>query len=194
MTADETRALIRADAKYHPRRSRRPLPHREADEWPMSSWAGKTVPELVPDSAPIAALLLEHFLANICGTFEQLSVSVSGLSADLRALRRDVRGIADELSERPIVRYATLSDLGTPHFSLMATLPIVIEEYIDEVVARWPEIEATGSGSSEPEAIQRLREEVVELMNELSSSAPEELGPEPTQALHILRRLVTPNG
>jgi hypothetical protein len=150
--------------------------------------------EPVPDSAPIAALLLGGLLADVSESFDRVALTVSKVGADVDALRRQVRQIADALEERPIIRYASLTDLGTPHFSLRVPLPIVLEEYPDQVVARWPEVEATGLGSSEPEAIWRLKQEVLDLMEDLSSSRPEGLGPEATQALQIIKRFVAPDG
>lgn len=191
MNPDESRSLVPIDPRRHPPRPSGLWSRRAREEWPASS---RMEPRPAAQSAPISALLLESFLTHICASFDRLSLRVSRLGLDVQAVDRHVRELADMMEERPVIRYGTLSDLGERHASLNFPLPIVIEEYPDEVIARWPEIEATGSGSSEPEAIWRLKQEILDLMQELSSSSPDELGPEPAQSLRILTRYIAPNG
>lgn len=203
MTANEVRSLVVSRPGHPPIRLHSVLAKslqgsRAIDmkvgpvEW-TGQWEAIDI-KAVPESTLTGVLFLSGLVANLCASFEVLNVRVLGLGAELRAARRDIRRISEEMRERPVVRQISVSDLGRPGLSLAAPLSIVIEEYPDQVLARWPEVEATGWGSSEPEAIWSLKQAVVQLMEELSSSTEDELGPEPRQALQVLSHFVRRNG
>lgn len=167
-----------------------------------SDWKGEQVLPLIPLSPTgyFACVTVEDAgslapaLAEVRSALARLEEHVSALTARLDATLRDLHRLEETLRERPIIRCATLSDLGTGGFSLTSAVSVVIEEYESEVIARWPEIEAVGSGSTEAEALWRLKEDVVELIEELTSAKQDELGPEPQSTLQVLKRMVSPNG
>ncbi len=65
--------------------------------------------------------------------------------------------------QRPAVLPATIIDLGTPSLRLTQSVPIIIEQYEDQVTASWPEVEAFGAGDSDVEAIVALKRDIVAL-------------------------------
>lgn len=72
------------------------------------------------------------------------------------------------LQNRPRTYSVPLYDLNSDEVSLsVVPLTIVIEEYPDEVIARFVETESYGSGDTEFEAIDDLREQLVDLYLEL---------------------------
>ena len=70
---------------------------------------------------------------------------------------------------------------------------IVIEEYPDETVARWPEVEAFGSGATEAEAIAILKQDIVSLFEDLVAFSDDELGKLPRGWKRILLRIIETN-
>lgn len=102
---------------------------------------------------------------------EQAAVrtEVAHLRAELAELREDLRS-------RPTVKGAVLLDLAGEGLELLQPVPVVIEEYEEEVVASWPEVETYGSGDTISEAITELKGEIASLYRDLVSSTDEQLG------------------
>lgn len=83
----------------------------------------------------------------------------------------------------------SLVDLGRAGLRLRTPLIVQIEDFGDGFVASWPEVEAFGSGSSEAEAINALKDAVSDLYGTLVAAPDETLGKLPwrwKQALHAV--------
>jgi len=71
---------------------------------------------------------------------------------------------------------ATVADLGEPGIFLRAPLIVTLEDWGEEIVASYPEVEAFGSGTTEADAINALKDEIAGLYSELASAADDKLG------------------
>jgi hypothetical protein len=79
--------------------------------------------------------------------------------------------------DRPRHKWAaTISELGESGLALRAPLTVTLEDYGDEVVASYPEVEAFGSGSTEADAINDLKDEIANLYVELTETPQTKLG------------------
>lgn len=99
------------------------------------------------------------------GTFRLLT---GGSVEEVRFLYQDPSG--------PRVWSVSLAHLGTPELSLRVPLVVTIEDHGTEFLASWPEVEAWGSGASEAEALNELKDEIVRLHADLSGSDEASLG------------------
>jgi len=115
-------------------------------------------------------------------------------------LRRAVSGIEarldrieHELEERPRTYALAISDLGDGRYTLRASVSVVLEEYRDEVVARWPDVGVYASGTTEAEAVAGIKRQIVELFEELRDMKPGRLGRLPLSWKRILRRAIKPS-
>jgi len=71
---------------------------------------------------------------------------------------------------------ATISELGESGIALRSPLTVTLEDYGEEIIASYPEVEAFGSGATEADAINALKDEISGLYKELSSAPDESLG------------------
>ena len=72
-------------------------------------------------------------------------------------LRARVNQIEHELEDRPRTYILAITDLGDERYTLVSNISIVLEEYKDEVVARWPDVGVYASGTTESEAIAGIK-------------------------------------
>lgn len=89
---------------------------------------------------------------------------------------------------------ATVADLG--HASLVLRTPLIVtmEDFGDEIVASYPEVEAFGSGATEADAINALKDEVSGLYVELAATPEGELGKLPRRWKRALGAVAHPTG
>jgi len=133
------------------------------------------------------------------------TVRASGRSArtrrstllDLRqtvdGLRARVSQIEHELEDRPRTYLSVIKDLGDRRYTLLSEVTIALEEYKDEVVARWADVGIYASGTTEAEAIAGIKRQIVELFEELRTMKPGTLGRMPSSWRRILRRAIKVN-
>ena len=119
-------------------------------------------------------------------SLENKTLSIYDIIAQLKELN-------EELQTRPIIRNTDLWELNSEKYRLIHPINIVIEEYSDEIVARWPEVEAFGSGATEAEAIAILKQDIVSLFEDLVSFSDDELGKLPQGWKRILLRIIEAN-
>jgi len=101
--------------------------------------------------------------------------------------------VQEELSGHPRRTYSTaIWKLADPNYRLkVAFIPISVEEWgEDDFVAQWREVEATGFGEDERQAIADLQECIVDLYEELMADPDEILGIVPLQAKQILKTAI----
>ena len=96
-------------------------------------------------------------------------------------------------ADRPATFCAVLTDLNSADYSLLAEIEIVVEEYPDEVVARWPEVEVYANGVTESEALSGLKRQITELFDELETAKPATLGRLPLSWRRILKSTIQRN-
>ncbi|MFH1523739.1 MAG: hypothetical protein ABIF04_02135 [Chloroflexota bacterium] len=107
---------------------------------------------------------------------------------ELKALGEQVKSLREELSNRPLVSSPLLNDLGNKKTYVKVPISILFEETDEECLARWPEINAFGIGSTASEAISNLKRHISDLFFDLSSRDKATLG---AIALDNLRTLET---
>ncbi len=96
-----------------------------------------------------------------------------------------------ELQNRPHTYSVPIYDLNSDEVELtVSPLTIVIEEYADEFVARFVETESYGSGNTEFEAIDDLRDQIVDLYLELQDTPDTELAAPASTWKRLLGKLV----
>lgn len=132
-------------------------------------------------------------LANILNQLDALSVDVSSMKSELDRCKRSLTELHEELETRPIVKQTNISEVGDG-FRVKMPIPVTIEEYDDEVTASVSEIELFASGSTEAEAILRLKREIISLYEELSKTPKIKLGNLLIRYLRVLENLVEKNG
>lgn len=121
---------------------------------------------------------------------ESLTQHVANLSAEIRSLKKEIAELRAEQGERPISTVATIHDLGRDDMSLEAPIQIIVEEYPEEVVAKFPEVGAIATADSEFEAIELLKADIAGLYLDLKAMARKKMGRAPRRSLQILSRLL----
>lgn len=115
--------------------------------------------------------------------------SVAELKEKVSDLERQLSEITEVLEETPKTYNATIYELGNSQYELTMPIQIVLEEHQDEVVARIPEFNLYASADTDSEAINELKQEVIELYEDLQTS-DRVLGPLPKSWLETLIKLM----
>lgn len=108
-------------------------------------------------------------------------------------LQKQIEHLIHILTNRPSIRNVVLRDLNSKKYLLEENIEILIEEYPDEIIAHWPEIEVFGHGITQPEAILGLKNEIIDLYEDLSSTKKKEMGKLPEMWLRILKKIIKKN-
>jgi len=125
----------------------------------------------------------------------QMQSQVSRMRAEIRELQSAVAALSDLPEDRPrVVKTVQIYDIADEQYSLKRPLSVTVEEYDEEVIASFSEIDAYASGSSDAEALTLLKREIVELYEDLSKTPPERLGTLPTIWLNTLNDVLIENG
>jgi hypothetical protein len=114
-------------------------------------------------------------------------------SKQIDSLREKIDNLLSLLRDMPLIKNTILRDLNSEKYSLKENIEIIIEEYQDEIIALWPEIEAFGHGITQPEAILNLKNEIIDLYEDLSNTKEKELGRLPKMWLRILKKVIKKN-
>jgi hypothetical protein len=85
----------------------------------------------------------------------------------------------------------TIADIGSQR--LRYPVSVLIEDYGDEYIATWPELNLWGSGFSPAMAISALKDATCELHDELSNIDMAELGKQPRYWKRALAALIDPD-
>ena len=112
------------------------------------------------------------------------------LCREVEVLRTEIADLRDNLASRPVVRHMMLSGLGSEQYRLARPIWVLTEEYDDGVTARFVEVEATGHGDTEPEALAALQLDIIALHEELRRTPADELGKLPRSWQSTLADLV----
>lgn len=128
-------------------------------------------------------------LAQLKDWVGSLASDVESVKLALKKCEEGINTILDELREKPIIKQTELLEIDET-LEVIKPIPVVIEEYNDEVVAAFPEIEAFGVGSGEAEAIRNLKEEIRRIFFELETISEDELGKLPISWKRVLLKVV----
>ena len=112
------------------------------------------------------------------------------LSNEIRELLEEVKELRTELSGRPLVSTILLSNLSDVRVTVVNPISVIVEEYDEECLARWPEVNAYGIGSTLSEAIHYLKDNIVELYYDLANRDEEILGDIADETLRTLRSYI----
>ena len=142
-------------------------------------------------AAQLEELALPHDIRQ--KQIENILNRLDALVSELNKCKRSITELHKKLEARPIVKQTNITEIGKG-FRVKIPIPVTIEEYDDEVTASISEIELFASGSTEAEAILRLKKEVVSFYEELSKTPKRELGNLLMRHLRVLQNLVEKNG
>lgn len=122
--------------------------------------------------------------------FEPSHQIVFQLSNEIRVLLEEVKELRSELRSRPIASSVLLSNLNTNSLSVQNPISIILEEYDEECLAIWPEVNAHGLGSTLNEAISDLKQNIENLFFNLSNRDEESLGELASETLNTLNSYI----
>jgi hypothetical protein len=98
------------------------------------------------------------------------------LLEEIKELSAEVKSLKEDLLNRPLISSIMLNDIGDNSIDILKPIPIIIEESNDECLARWPETNAFGIGTSIIEAISNLKANIAELYFDITSRKVDSLG------------------
>lgn len=91
--------------------------------------------------------------------------------------------------EEPAIKRIEILSLGNEKLKLARDIPVLLEVYEDEVIAKFVDVEVTGFGETEYEALDCLKNNLVSLYYELIEDEAN-LGPLPKRWLTVLKEIV----
>lgn len=118
---------------------------------------------------------------------------------DLQILTQQVKTLVNltgqfraELLDPPRKWTTQIRDLGDENYELLEPILVLVEEYPqdDAVIARFPELEAFGEGTTDAEAIFNLKLAILDLYDELTETDLDLLGETPQAWLRILTKVI----
>ena len=112
------------------------------------------------------------------------------LTNELKTLLEELNELRSELRSRPITSSVLLNNLNTNSLSFQHPISIILEEYDEECLAMWPEVNVHGLGSTLNEAISDLKQNIVNLFFDLSNREEESLGEFAIETLNNLNSYI----
>ena len=107
---------------------------------------------------------------------------------------REVKQLKSELlhkiKSKPTIISEKIYSLPSDIYKLFSPIDIILKIYSDETLALIPELEIYGEGNNEFEAINDLKLELIDLLEELSEIPDEELGTGPKSWKKTLKMMV----
>jgi uncharacterized coiled-coil DUF342 family protein len=131
-------------------------------------------------------------LSEIKGKVDELVSTVESVKSDLQKCKKGISTILNELrelKEKPAIKQTELFDIGDG-LEVIKPIPVVIEEYSNEVIASFTEIGAFGDGLCESEAIINLKREIRKIFFELEEFSDDKLGKLPLSWKRVLFKVV----
>lgn len=147
-----------------------------------------------PETSVLEVLEQAEILTHLTVEVSHLRSDIGDSAAKLEAMVEELVTTTTELKEsfeaQASVNTVHLISLHDDRYELKAPLPVILEEYEDEVIARWPELDLYYSADVASEALAGLESEIIQLYTELSSSSLGELGVLPKRWLKTLSKVV----
>ena len=125
-------------------------------------------------------------------TYPQLlfDPSYQMLFNEVRALLQEVKELRSDFRSRPLTSSILLTNLNNKGLSIRHPISVIVEEYDEECLARWPEANAHGLGPTLYEAIVDLKQNIVDLFSDLSDRDEESLGDLAIETLSTLKAYI----
>jgi hypothetical protein len=120
--------------------------------------------------------------------------AAEALRAEIRSLQEQVAALTQLLREKPVAKSAFITDLATDGLKLAQPTGIFLDEYEEEVVASWPEVDVFATGGSPAEAILGLKGQIASLYRELIGTPDAQLGALPRSWKKVLVTVVEETG
>lgn len=152
-------------------------------------WTGPRLPINVAESVKEAAKRIEaamtlsmvarKSLHDLLTETIRLRRDLDRLMEQNRELREQMNSFLEMIQARPIVSQTWLRDLSSETHRLKTPILVTVEQYADEVTARWPEVEGFGAGATETQALAALKSDIVSLFEDvqyLQETEPDRLG------------------
>lgn len=127
--------------------------------------------------------------SGIRSRLDDLTSTVESMKQEVASCREAIDRLREALDDRPLIKETRLFDIDET-LDVIQPIPILVEEYTDEVIASFPELEVFAVGDNEPEAISNLKTAIKDLYYDLAETPQDELGKLPLRWLRILDRLV----
>ena len=126
----------------------------------------------------------------------QLNIRLSLIQQELTNCMDLLRGMADSIDQLSETRVTAINSIGNSAGFQILNRPLFvsIEEDENEVVASAPELQASGFGSTDSEAIDDLKIVLGRLYQDLSETPDHELGKLPLAWRRLLMGIVGTNG
>lgn len=128
-------------------------------------------------------------LSEVKSRVSDLTSALESVKSELEECKEGISELLGGLRERPVVKQTELFEIDEA-LEIIRPIPVVIEEYSDEVIASFPEIEAFGAGLCEAEAITDLKSEIRRIFFELEGISAGELGKLPLSWKRVLSKVV----
>lgn len=145
----------------------------------------------------VAGALSPEFIATnfeaVLSRMDLLITSLRETASALEIVQQRLDEVEERLAGQPVVCQVTIHDLNSDSLILRQPICVNVEEYDDETIARFPEVEVYASADTESEAIVLLKQEIVGLYEDLLGHAGKTLGRDPTRWLKLLRTLIAQN-
>jgi len=145
--------------------------------------------EAASEREVLGGLKFADELSDVKKQVDDLGLQVESVASVLKQCKEGISTILNELRGRPITKQTELFEIDET-LELIRPIPVVIEEYDDEVIAKFPEIEAVGAGSCESEAIINLKKEIRKIFFELEGVSDNKLGRLPLGWKRVLLKVV----
>lgn len=121
------------------------------------------------------------------------SVSTYELARRLSMLEEKIDSLYELINNRPEVYTTKILDLDEPRFHLRFPIAVVVESYLDEVVATVPEFNLYASGVSDAVALAKLKLEISSTYGRLVELGSDQLGPLLRGSLAAMNQIIEMN-
>jgi len=128
---------------------------------------------------------MENILSQDLPLIKKFTERINKLEKEFSKLKKE-----QSQSKLPILKEVKIINLGDERIGLNREIPILLEVYSDEVVAKFIDAEVTGFGETEAEAVDHIKENIVSLYYELIEDESN-LGPLPKRWLMALRDIIS---
>jgi hypothetical protein len=142
-----------------------------------------------PRYREVARSEISNEVSVVGNKINDLASSMEAVKQDLALCKETIDKLREELGERPVIKQTKLFDIDEK-LDVIQPIPIVIEQWSDEVIASFPEVEVFAVGSSEPEAISNLKTAIGDLYYDLIETPKDKLGRLPMSWLRILEKVL----
>jgi hypothetical protein len=136
---------------------------------------------------------VEAAVQPVLDRIDSLTASLREAAATVEQLSERISELEQGLAAQPIVCQVTVYDLDSDSFTLRQPICVNVEQYEDETIARFAEVEVYASADTEAEAIGLLKREIAGLFEELLARAQQPMGRQPQRWLTLLQTLIKHN-